>query len=244
MLNSDVDDAESLEELEAVETFLTRGKTPVTPKKDDDEDDSDLVPEIEDEGTASRPAKGFGIGVKSVESDPLLKELISQLNWKAAGERIKAYRTVMGLSTDEFAVECDMDPGTVTALEAGNAKKSANNLWEIVKKTNVSVAWLFKGEGKFSDKTPHLLPISIVHDRGAGIRRTQERLSAEEGTFSDDPLEFVMAIDAYKRVNHVVFPSWTEVLEVAKALGYRKVAPATINPRRNETLIKKKKETV
>lgn len=41
---------------------------------------------------------------------------------------------------------------------------------------------------------------------------------------SDEQFEFVMAIDRYKRKNTRPFPTWTEVLEVIKALGYRKVA--------------------
>ncbi len=41
---------------------------------------------------------------------------------------------------------------------------------------------------------------------------------------SDEQFEFVMAIDEYKRANARPFPTWTEVLEVIKALGYRRVA--------------------
>jgi hypothetical protein len=37
-------------------------------------------------------------------------------------------------------------------------------------------------------------------------------------------LEFVMAIDDYKRVNNRPFPSWSEVFEVIQYLGYRKIA--------------------
>jgi hypothetical protein len=33
-----------------------------------------------------------------------------------------------------------------------------------------------------------------------------------------------MAIDQYKRSNQKPFPTWTEVLEIIKAMGYRKVA--------------------
>jgi hypothetical protein len=47
---------------------------------------------------------------------------------------------------------------------------------------------------------------------------------------SDEQFEFLMAIDQYKRQNDISFPTWTEVLEVIKALGYRKVAePASIS---------------
>ncbi len=42
---------------------------------------------------------------------------------------------------------------------------------------------------------------------------------------SDELLEFVLAIDDYKRVNKRPFPSWSEVFEVIRYLGYRKVAP-------------------
>ena len=47
---------------------------------------------------------------------------------------------------------------------------------------------------------------------------------------SDEQFEFLMAIDEYKKKNARPFPTWTEVLEVIKALGYRKVAvPQSVN---------------
>ncbi len=59
--------------------------------------------------------------------------------------------------------------------------------------------------------------------RGPGIRRDEERRSAEEGEMTDEQFEFVMAVDSYKRANHRPFPTLTEILEVVKALGYRKI---------------------
>jgi predicted transcriptional regulator len=59
--------------------------------------------------------------------------------------------------------------------------------------------------------------------RGAGIRRGEDRRSAEEGEMTSEQFEFVMAIETYKKVNKKLFPTWTEVLEVMKQLGYRKV---------------------
>lgn len=41
---------------------------------------------------------------------------------------------------------------------------------------------------------------------------------------SGELLEFVLAIDEYKRVNNRPFPSWSEVFEIIRYLGYRKVA--------------------
>ena len=42
---------------------------------------------------------------------------------------------------------------------------------------------------------------------------------------NEEQLEFLKAMDEYKRVNHRPFPTWTEVLDVMLYLGYRKVAP-------------------
>lgn len=60
--------------------------------------------------------------------------------------------------------------------------------------------------------------------RGPGRRRSDSRRSAEEGELNEEQFAFVMAMDEYKRANKRPFPSWTEVLEVVKYLGYRKVA--------------------
>ncbi|NLX15136.1 MAG: hypothetical protein GXY44_16005 [Phycisphaerales bacterium] len=60
--------------------------------------------------------------------------------------------------------------------------------------------------------------------RGPGRRRSDLRREAEEGEMTDDLLEFVLAIDEYKRVNSRPFPTWSEVFEVIRYLGYRKVA--------------------
>ena len=38
------------------------------------------------------------------------------------------------------------------------------------------------------------------------------------------------AMDMYKRANRRPFPTWSEVLEVLRALGYRRVAEPTALP--------------
>lgn len=66
--------------------------------------------------------------------------------------------------------------------------------------------------------------IGLDRRRGPGRRRSEDRRSAEEGEMNDVQFEFIMAINEYKRVNKRPFPSWTEVLDIITALGYRKVA--------------------
>jgi hypothetical protein len=69
----------------------------------------------------------------------------------------------------------------------------------------------------------------LEHVRGPGRRRTDFTRSAEEGEMTSEQFLFVMAIDAFKRVNGKNFPTWTEVLEVIRKLGYRKTAPSILN---------------
>lgn len=59
--------------------------------------------------------------------------------------------------------------------------------------------------------------------RGPGRRRNDDRRSAEEGEMNSEQFEFVMAIETYKKVNHRLYPTWTEILEIINQLGYRKV---------------------
>ncbi len=63
--------------------------------------------------------------------------------------------------------------------------------------------------------------------RGPGRRRTEARRAAEEGEMTAEQFDFLRAINEYKSVNKRPFPTWTEVLDVMKALGYRKVAEST-----------------
>ena len=63
--------------------------------------------------------------------------------------------------------------------------------------------------------------------RGPGRRRTEDRRSAEEGEMNDEQFAFLQAVAEYKKVNKRPFPSFTELLEILKALGYRKVAEPT-----------------
>jgi len=65
--------------------------------------------------------------------------------------------------------------------------------------------------------------------RGPGRRRSDFARGAEEGQLDGEQFLFVMAIDAYKRVNQRPYPSWTEVLEVLRKLGYRKTCSSVAN---------------
>lgn len=53
-------------------------------------------------------------------------------------------------------------------------------------------------------------------------RRRQIDPTTCERDYSDDELEFMHALDRYKRASGRMFPTCSEVLEVIRALGYAK----------------------
>ncbi|MAC18674.1 MAG: hypothetical protein CMJ23_03170 [Phycisphaerae bacterium] len=69
---------------------------------------------------------------------------------------------------------------------------------------------------------------NLERRRGVGRRLTDFVRSAEEGEMSREQQMFLHAIDTFKRVNGVNFPTWTDVLEVVRRLGYRKVTDSEL----------------
>lgn len=51
-------------------------------------------------------------------------------------------------------------------------------------------------------------------------RRRQIDPTTCERDYSNDEIEFMQALDAYKRANGRMFPTCSEILEVIRALGY------------------------
>jgi len=66
--------------------------------------------------------------------------------------------------------------------------------------------------------------------REKGKRRRLIDPTTCERPYTDDDIDFMMAMDHYKRDNGRQFPTWSEVLEVLCALGYRRVAEQTRMP--------------
>lgn len=60
--------------------------------------------------------------------------------------------------------------------------------------------------------------------RRKGERRRQIDPTTCERDYSDQEVEFMRAMDEYKRRSGRQFPTWSEVLEVMHCLGYRQVA--------------------
>jgi len=79
------------------------------------------------------------------------------------------------------------------------------------------------------EEPPSASGTGLERRRGPGRRRTDFTKSAEEGEMNKEQFLFLVAIDAFKKANGKTFPSWTDVLEVIRLLGYRKTCPSALN---------------
>lgn len=79
-----------------------------------------------------------------------------------------------------------------------------------------------------TDRRKKNIPVAFERrsgkERRQGERRRQVDPTTCERDYSHDEVEFMRAMELYKRLNNRPFPTWSEVLEVVRALGYRKVA--------------------
>jgi hypothetical protein len=87
------------------------------------------------------------------------------------------------------------------------------------------------GSRRKTDRRKTEAPVAV--DRRLGERR--EKVSRRrqidpttcERDYSDAEVEFMHALDKYKRTSGRMFPTCSEILEVLRGLGYERVRPAT-----------------
>jgi hypothetical protein len=92
------------------------------------------------------------------------------------------------------------------------------------------------------DRRKGQIPVAI--ERRGGKSRREERGERRRGVdpttserdYSHDEVQFMKAMDQYKRENRRPFPTWSEVLEVLRALGYRIAAEPTQMPGLSTTM--------
>jgi hypothetical protein len=91
------------------------------------------------------------------------------------------------------------------------------------------------GDRRQTDRRKKDVPVTVERRQGQerrnqGERRRQVDPTTCERDYSDEEIVFMKAMDHYKRANRRPFPTWSEVLEVLYALGYRKTAEASELP--------------
>jgi hypothetical protein len=98
-----------------------------------------------------------------------------------------------------------------------------------------SVPKVAENQRRPNDRRKRNIPVAVDRRKpGQERRKTERRRQVDPTTcerdYNDDEIEFMKAMDQYKRDNRRPFPTWSEVLEVIRALGYRKVAEPTALP--------------
>jgi hypothetical protein len=103
-----------------------------------------------------------------------------------------------------------------------------------------------KDRRKSSERRKQQVPVAKEQrksERRKVPRRRQIDPTTCERDYTNDEIEFMHALDEYKRANGRMFPTCSEILEVVRALGYVKVggstavaetkAPAADSPEKN-----------
>ncbi len=84
-------------------------------------------------------------------------------------------------------------------------------------------------ERRGEDRRKQSIPVAVERRQGERREKVARRRQIDPTTcereYSADEIEFMHALDAYKRANGRMFPTCSEILEVIRGLGY--VRPAT-----------------
>lgn len=118
-------------------------------------------------------------------------------------------------------------PGTVIDRRLGLEHRSADSPTDDSAPTSNGKLVSSKKSNKASTKKQPTT--GLERKRGRGRRLSEFTKSAEEGEMTPEQFLFLMAIDAFKKGNDRMFPTWTDVLEVVRLLGYRKTMPSDLN---------------
>ena len=79
-----------------------------------------------------------------------------------------------------------------------------------------------KESGEWIDRQASAKATKAANARQVSNRRRHVDPTTCDRDYSNDEMEFIQAIELYKKTSGRTFPTWSEVLEVARSLGYRK----------------------
>jgi hypothetical protein len=84
-----------------------------------------------------------------------------------------------------------------------------------------------KSERRGEDRRKQNTPVAVDRRKGERREKVARRRQIDPTTcerdYSNDEIEFMHALDAYKRANGRMFPTCSEILEVIRSLGYVRV---------------------
>ncbi len=90
------------------------------------------------------------------------------------------------------------------------------------------------------DRRDALPDTNLERRRGPGRRRSDFRRDADEGTFDTEQMYFLKAIEMWRREAKLfdgAVPSWSQVLQGIRCIGYRRTTVDTIRLTHSEALL-------
>jgi hypothetical protein len=87
---------------------------------------------------------------------------------------------------------------------------------------------------KSEERRKQSVPVAVERRQGERRAKVQRRRQIDPTTcerdYSNDEIEFMQALDAYKRANGRMFPTCSEILEVIRGLGYVRLPAGETQP--------------
>lgn len=115
------------------------------------------------------------------------------------------------------------------------AKKTARD-----KEVKVDRRTSTKSRRKEADRRQKTVPVDDDRRGGTERRKVARRRQIDPTTcerdYNNDEIEFMHALDAYKRSAGRMFPTCSEILEVLHGLGYRRLTPEELAQLGRETV--------
>jgi hypothetical protein len=91
-----------------------------------------------------------------------------------------------------------------------------------------------KKERRSEDRRKESAPIVVERRQQERRVKVQRRRQIDPTTcereYNDEEIQFMQALEAYKRASGRMFPTCSEILEVVRGLGYVRLSPAAANP--------------
>jgi hypothetical protein len=86
-----------------------------------------------------------------------------------------------------------------------------------------------QGEDRRKENAPVAIERRKLERREKVQRRRQIDPTTCEREYNDEEIQFMQALEAYKRANGRMFPTCSEILEVVRGLGYVRLSPSSEN---------------
>ena len=91
-----------------------------------------------------------------------------------------------------------------------------------------------KSDRRGGDRRKESVPVAVERRQGQRREKVARRRQIDPTTcerdYNNDEIEFMQALDSYKRANGRMFPTCSEILEVIRALGYVRTGQSGIAP--------------